>query len=657
MADNADPSVASRPDDARRESILIVEDDPGIARLERKQLERAGFLVAVANSVPHAWEAIRAGGIDLLILDQNLPGPASGLDLYEQLRAEGNATPAILVTGMSDETTLVRAIRGGLNDFVPKTPDFVDDLVQAVERVVAEVQTRRRLAESESRLAGVSLLAEAIPQIVWSARPDGAVDYVNRRWSSYTGLSSDQSVDSRWTEAVHPDDVAATVARWCESVATGELYEVEFRLRRGEDSAYRWFLARGELVHDEAGRVIKWFGTWTDIDDQKRNEAELKQATELAESASRSKDQFLAMLSHELRTPLTPVLLIATASRDDPETPEPLRSTFEMIRHNLELEARLIDDLLDVMRIIRGKLPYHFEVVDAHGQIQRALEICGNEAEVKPLRLVADLRATEHHVRADAARLQQVLWNLIKNAVKFTPAGGSVTIATWNEAERIRIEVTDTGIGIDPEILPLIFNAFEQGEDDITKRYGGLGLGLAISRSIIEGHEGSISVSSPGRDRGATFRIDLTPTAPSLEPAPVVAKSNPVTRDLDPKLDQDECQVLLVEDDIMTARVMAKLLRQNGYLVTTANSVAAALRVDDGDYNFIVSDIGLPDGTGLDLMRAIRLRRDVPAIALTGYGMEADVQRSLEAGFAAHLTKPVDFAKLDLMIRQVVKDD
>ena len=657
MADNTDQSLTVRPDDDRRESILIVEDDPGIARLERKHLERAGFRVDVAETVPRAWELIRQSGIDLLILDQNLAGPASGLDLYEQLRAEGNQTPAILVTGMSDEATLVRAIRGGLNDFVPKTPDFVDDLVQAVERVVAEVETRRRLVESESRLAGVSLLAEAIPQIVWSATPDGLVDYVNRRWSLYTGLTADQSVESRWTEAVHPDDVAGAVACWHESVASGEVYEVEFRLRRGVDSAYRWFLARGELVHDEAGRVIKWFGTWTDIDDQKRNEAELKQATELAESASRSKDQFLAMLSHELRTPLTPVLLIATASRDDPDTPEELRSTFEMIRHNLELEARLIDDLLDVMRIIRGKLPYHFEVVDAHAQIHRAIDICRNDAEVKPLRLIADLHATDHHVRADAARLQQVLWNLIKNAVKFTPAGGSVTIATRDEAGQIRIEVTDTGIGIDPTILPLIFNAFEQGEDDVTKRYGGLGLGLAISRSIIEGHEGALSVSSPGRHQGATFRINLATTAPDLESTLVDAQPDAHRAEDPPRPDQDECQVLLVEDDVMTSRVMAKLLRQNGYFVTTANSVAAALRVDDNEYNFIVSDIGLPDGTGLDLMRAIRLRRDVPAIALTGYGMEADVQRSLEAGFVAHLTKPIDFAKLDLMIRQVAKVD
>ena len=663
MADRTGLGVQVAPPSGPRESILIIEDDPGVAHLERLHLQRAGFTVAVAATAAEALAATRMGKVDLFVLDQNLQGGVSGLDLYEQLRGDGVNIPAILVTGLSDETTLIRAMRGGLNDFVLKTADFFDDLIQAVERVVGQEQTRRRLAESESRLAGVTLLAEAIPQIVWSARPDGFIDYVNRRWSLYTGLPAEDSHGTGWSQAVHPDDVERVAHCWGKAVATGAIYEEEFRICRGSDRAYRWFLARGELVRDDSCRVLKWFGTWTDIDDQKRTEQELQQANELAESASRSKDQFLAMLSHELRTPLTPVLLIATASRDDPATPEHLRPTFEVIRNNLELEARLIDDLLDVMRIIRGKLPYQFKVVDAHAQILRAVEICRSEAEAKSIALETILRAAEHHVVADAARLQQVLWNLIKNAVKFTPGGGAIAIRTRNGPDGLEIDVEDNGIGIDPAILPLVFNAFEQGEDTITKRFGGLGLGLAISRSIVEGHHGQIEVSSAGRDRGATFSVRFPVTDPSVEidetpPAHAAAEraAGLVATPGGPlkTLLQGDCQVLLVEDDAMTARIMAKLLRQNGYLVTTANSVAAALGVEDDEYNFIVSDIGLPDGTGLDLMRAIKRRRDVPAIALTGYGMEGDVQKSLEAGFVAHLTKPVDFATLDSMIRKVV---
>jgi PAS domain S-box-containing protein len=634
----------------RGETVLIIEDDPGVARLEERSLRRAGFAVHCAGSLADGLEALRDGGIDLIVLDQKLQGDVSGLDFYEQVRASGDLTPAILVTGLSDEATLIRAVRGGLSDFVLKTVtiDFLDDLIRAVERVMSQVRTRKRLAESEERLAGVTLLAEAIPQIVWTARPDGSIDYANGRWLEYTGLSLEQSVGWNWSRALHPDDLDRVSRQWSDSLSTGAIFETEYRLR-ASDGAYRWFLVRGELVEDEGGRIVKWFGTCTDIDDQKRYVEDLKRANDVAESASRAKDQFLAMLSHELRTPLTPALLTAAAARDAADTPDHLRATFDEIRQNLELEARLIDDLLDVMRIIRGKMPYQFEVVDAHALIGRAIEICRAEAADKGLLVVEEFKAAEHHVRADASRLQQVLWNLIKNAIKFTPRGGSIAIGTGNIGHRVVVEVTDTGIGIDPAHLPLIFNAFEQGEDAITKRFGGLGLGLAIGRSIAEGHGGELSAASRGLDLGSTFTLSLPIEIPSFAgesdsgPSPVI----------EPEPDPASRRILLVEDDAMTARIMAKLLRQNGYLVTSANSVAGALRVSTDDYDMVVSDIGLPDGTGLDLMKRIRLIHDVPGIALTGFGMEDDIRKSQEAGFTAHLTKPLDFAKLDAMIRKV----
>ena len=649
MADRAEPVGRAPEALERREMVLIIEDDPGVARLEGMHLRRAGFEVECAGTASAGMDAIRRGGIDLIVLDQNLQGEVSGLDFYEQLRASGDRTPAILVTGLSDEATLIRAVRSGLSDFVPKTVDYFEDLTRAAERVISQVRTRRRLAESEERLAGVSLLAEAIPQIVWTATPDGLIDFTNRRWHEYSGLTREQTEGWNWCRSLHPDDLDRVSGEWSRAIATGAVFETEYRIRRGSDGAFRWFLVRGELVRDAMGRIVKWFGTCTDIDDQKRNEQELKRANDLAETASRAKDQFLAMLSHELRTPLTPVLLMAAAARDDPDTPEHLRETFEEIRQNLELEARLIDDLLDVMRIVRGKMPYQFEVVDAHALIARAVEICRGEAAEKGLDLVVELGATDHHVNADAARLQQVLWNLIKNAVKFTPRDGIVTVRTRDEGGRIVTDVVDTGIGIDPAHLPNIFNAFEQGEDAITKRFGGLGLGLAISRSIAEGHGGGLSAASEGRDRGTTFTLTLPTEIPSHVDE---AEATP-SPDLGPGPEPSDRRILLVEDDAMTARIMAKLLRQNGYLVTTANSVAGALRVPIEDYDLIVSDIGLPDGSGLELMRTIRLRHDVPGIALTGYGMEDDIRKSREAGFVAHLTKPLDFTKLDAMIRRV----
>jgi PAS domain S-box-containing protein len=650
MADRAEPAGPAGGPVDRRETVLIIEDDPGVARLEALHLRRAGFAVEAAGSAEAGMQLLRRGGFDLIVLDQNLQGEVSGLDFFDQLRASGDPTPAILVTGLSDEATLIRALRGGLSDFVPKTPDYFDDLIRAVERVIVQVRTRRRLAESEERLAGVTLLAEAIPQIVWTARSDGHIDYANRRWREYTGLTPAETDGWKWGRALHPDDLDRVSREWAEAIASGTVFETEYRVRRGSDGAYRWFLVRGELVRDETSRIVKWFGTCTDIDDQKQYEHELRRASDLAESASRAKDQFLAMLSHELRTPLTPVLLSAAAARDDPDTPEHLRATFEEIRQNLELEARLIDDLLDVMRIVRGKMPYQMEVVDAHASIAKAVEICRGEADAKGLELVVDFSARRHHVNADSARLQQVLWNLIKNAVKFTPDRGKVAIRTRDDGGMLVVEVSDTGIGIEPAYLPTIFNAFEQGEDAITKKFGGLGLGLAISRSIAEGHGGSLSASSRGTDQGATFTLALPTAIPSLTEEPEAAPP----ADLEPE--PADRRLLLVEDDVMTARIMAKLLRQNGYVVTTANSVAGALDVPPEDYDLIVSDIGLPDGSGLDLMRTIRLRHDVPGIALTGFGMEDDLRKSREAGFVAHLTKPLDFAKLDAMIRKVAAE-
>ncbi|WP_435015511.1 response regulator [Tundrisphaera sp. TA3] len=645
-----DPHGRPRPpiESHRSELILVVEDDPGVSRLESLRLRRAGYEVTCAATAEEARFVVMGGGVDLIVLDQKLQGAISGLDLYEDLRQDGIDLPAILVTGLSDEDTLIRAIRVGLRDFVPKTIDYLDDLTRAVDRVIQQVRTERRLAESEARLAGVTLLAEAIPQIVWTATEDGQIDYMNGRWFEYSGSSHSDALGEAWSRSVHPEDRDRWLDRWAESIETGRLFECEYRLRRA-DGEYRWFLGRAELVREASGKLVKWFGTCTDIDDQKRNEQELKQAHDLAESASLAKDQFLAMLSHELRTPLTPVLMTAAAARDDPDTPEFLRPTFELIRQNLELEARLIDDLLDVMRIIRGKMPYHFEPVDAHAQIRRAIEICRAEAEAKRLRVVVALDATEHHIIADAARWQQVLWNLIKNAVKFTPAEGSLLVRSRNADGRIIIDFVDSGIGIDPAHLPHIFNAFEQGEDATTKKFGGLGLGLAISRSVVEGHGGRIVASSPGKNRGSTFTVEL----PTSNIAPASSHDSADHPAAEPPPHR---RILLVEDDVMTSRIMAKLLRQKGYTVTTANTVAGALAVPLADYDFIVSDIGLPDGSGLELMRNILPRHNIPGIALTGYGMEEDIRQSREAGFIAHLTKPLDFSKLDAMIRRVASE-
>jgi CheY-like chemotaxis protein/two-component sensor histidine kinase len=350
------------------------------------------------------------------------------------------------------------------------------------------------------------------------------------------------------------------------------------------------------------------------------------------------------MLSHELRTPLMPVLTSLLGLDHDDEVPESIKPALHMIRRNVELEARLIDDLLDLTRISKGKVQLSLEHVDAHELLRNALEICQAEIDQKHLGLVLDLTAGRVQMEADPARLQQIFWNLIKNAVKFTPEGGRLTIRTSNDADgNFRIEVADTGVGIDAESLPKIFKAFEQGE---RAKSGGLGLGLAISKAMVESHKGQITAESPGRDQGATFTA-IFPISEQLDgkAANGVAPSSAERKSL---------RILLVEDHEDTNRSLTQLLRRRGYHVEPAHNIANALDVAaTSEFDVLVSDIGLPDGTGVDLIQQLKATRPIFGIALTGFGMEEDIKKSHDGGFYHHLIKPVDLNKLDSIIQQV----
>jgi PAS domain S-box-containing protein len=373
------------------------------------------------------------------------------------------------------------------------------------------------------------------------------------------------------------------------------------------------------------------------------------------ETANRAKDHFLATLSHELRTPLTPVLAIASRLEVDGRLLPEVREGLDMIRRNVELEARLIDDLLDLTRITRGKLELHCTPTDLRQVIAQALETCG-EREVAARHVVRDLAAEEHLVWGDPSRLAQVFWNLLNNALKFTPEGGTITVRSFREgapgASFLVVEVADSGIGIEPGALPHIFEAFDQGRAGITRRFGGLGLGLAISRAIVELHGGRLTAASAGRDRGAAFTVRLP-----LSGLPVgVEDGEAAFRGLlpPPSAADRPLHILLVEDHGDTAEAMAALLEVLGHRVTVAGTVAAALAAAEGnELDLVVSDLGLPDGHGHDLMRDLSRRHGLRGIALSGYGMEEDVAKSHESGFALHITKPVNLDTLRAAIRRI----
>ena len=383
-----------------------------------------------------------------------------------------------------------------------------------------------------------------------------------------------------------------------------------------------------------------------DITAQKQAEVALRAANARAQTASQAKDQFIAVLSHELRTPLTPVLPMVQMMEADSRLSIEDREALGMIHRNVELEVRLIDDLLDLTRLSRGKMGLHMVPVDLHDLQQRVIQMCESEIHSKELKLNLKCKAKQHHVQGDAARLQQILWNLLKNAVKFTPVGGSITVRTENPAkDRLAVTVTDTGVGIKDILLPHIFNAFEQGE--YARQFGGLGLGLAISKQIAELHGGTLTAHSRGKDQGATFTLELGTCAEETK-----AASEPNLFEV--HAPKQGGRILLVEDHSDTARTMDRLLKSFGYEVRVADSVASALQYAAAEtFDLVVSDIGLPDGSGHDLMRRLQTRQPLKGIVLSGYGMEEDIRKSKEAGFSAHLTKPVDLAVLKKALSEI----
>jgi PAS domain S-box-containing protein len=532
------------------------------------------------------------------------------------------------------------------------------ELVQAVAaRCWESIERGRVLRALRQSEESFRELADAMPQIVWVTRPDGYHEYYNHRWYEFTGVPIGSTDGEGWNALLHPDDRARAWQRWRQSLETGEPYEVEYRLRH-HSGAYRWTLGRALPVRDdESGNIERWFGTCTDIDAMKRLTAEREDLLERerlaraeAERASEAKSEFLATLSHELLTPLTPVLLTIELMESLPDLPDELRQDIATIRRNVELESRLISDLLDLTRIANGKLQMDEHDVDLHLIVRSAVDICQREAAA---RLTLDLSAASHAVRGDSTRLQQIFWNLVNNAIKFTPPGGLITVRSSNPRDGwVRVEVSDTGAGIDAAVLPKLFSAFEQGDVRSVRQQAGLGLGLAISRRLAEAHGGTITATSAGRGKGSTFTVDL----PTVELLAAVhdMRVGPATQK--PKSSVRPLKVLLVEDHEPTLRVLEKLLREIGHNVTGVSTVASALAAARADgYDLLISDLGLPDGSGLDVMRQVRDGYTGRAIALTGYGMEGDIRASREAGFAEHLIKPVDLPTLDDAIRRTVE--
>ena len=510
-------------------------------------------------------------------------------------------------------------------------------------------ESERKLQELEER---VRLAVEAADVGTFDFYPPTGELKWSNRCDEIFGLPRGGKVNyESYALGVHPEDrhiIHETVQGVMQPGTTGR-YDIEYRVVRRNDGQVRWVSEKGRAILDPAGRPLRFIGTILDITDKKTAAIALERAKQQAEDANRAKDQFLAMLSHELRTPLTPVLMTISQLRRNPDLSDDVLRDLEMLQRNIELEALLIDDLLDLTRIAHGKLELHSDAVNIHTCLEHALSITAADINAKQLQLKRVFEAKEHHCWADAARLQQVFWNLINNGVKFTPQDGTIEIRTRNDAEHhIIVEISDTGLGIEPEVQPRIFNAFEQGSAFVTSKYGGLGLGLAISKRIIDLHQGTISVQSAGRNQGSTFTVVLQAMETSLLGGPVY-----FLHETPPKTAR--ARILLVEDHSDTARVLLRLLERSGYEVGHAETVAAAEQLaEQRRFDLLISDLGLPDGSGLDLMRRLGSRHGVRGIALSGYGMDEDLAATRAAGFVEHLIKPVDPERLRLAVARLV---
>jgi len=586
----------------------------------------------------------------------------SGKELMDQLRAE--------VARLKERQISALRIDAKLSDQATRTRTLVFlfggilniGIFGWAYRRIAEIFQQRDVALRESSRRGfelqqqkdlLSVTLTSIGDCVMVSDKDGRITFMNPVAEQVTGWKFEEAENRPTTEVFRilnehtRQPVESPVEKVIKHGVIVGLANHTLLIRK--DGSEVPIDDSGAPIRDANGAVRGVVLVFRDFTEHKRTERELLEAKEAAETASKAKDQFLAMLSHELRTPLTPVLATINLWEASEEVPASLHPDLQMLRRSIELEARIIDDLLDLTRIARGMLSFSPENTDVHALIEFLIGLSQSEFQNKKLNLSLQLKATRHYVHTDAGRLQQILWNIIRNAVKFTEASGEIVVTTSNDAEgKIHISIADSGIGMTPETISKLFVPFEQADPTRNRHYGGLGLGMAISNALVELLEGELRAESEGLGRGSTFTVSF-PTTNETAPA---SETNRV-----PAASRSKVKLLLIEDHADTARALVRLLEKRGYTIESAPNVALGLEAAArGNFDLLLCDLGLPDGTGIDFIEKIRETHQTPAIALTGFGMQQDVERAERAGFDAHLTKPVNLQKLEATIWRLLQD-
>jgi PAS domain S-box-containing protein len=712
-------------------NVLLVDDHPENLLALEAILDSLGQNLIRATSGAEALRHLLNQDFAVILLDVQMPD----MDGFEtaaliRQRERSRHTPIIFLTAYSTSDTMVyRGYSVGAVDYLfkPIEPEILKYKVSAfvdlfqksneVKRQAAQLASMN--AELRKREEMFRSLSVCSPVGIFLTDTFGQCTYTNPRYQAIYGLTYEESLGDGWTLAIHSEERQEVIANWYNISKKGQEYRGEFRICT-HGGVERWVLMSSSPMLSDEQRVIGYVGTVEDITEQKKAAEEHikfireQTARQEAETANRLKDEFLATLSHELRTPLTSILGWARLLRQRKLDEKAIFRALETIERNAALQAQLIDDILDVSRIIRGKLQLnlgrvnlasvvsavidsvHLEAENKKVQLQYVVESTSESTEIQeredkrndPVQLAVSLRlalATSYYVLGDPNRLQQVVWNLVNNALKFTPEGGKIeirlsmeegigdwelaiarnipsVIPTPQSSTYIQITVSDTGSGISPEFLPYVFDRFRQADGSITRNQGGLGLGLAIVRYLVEMHGGSVRAESPGVGQGATFTVRL----PLLEAKEIVKKqmggerkeneSSLTPPNIKSKSNSSDCtvhtfsglQVLVVEDDTDTREHVTAVLQQYGAIVTAVRSVRQALStIEKSLPDLLVSGIGMPEEDGYSLIRKLRnlepeIGGQIPAIALTADATEQDCPQALTSGFQEYVTKPVE---------------
>ncbi len=658
-------------------NVLLVDDHPENLLALEAVLHRLGQNLVKAHSGEEALRCLLNQDFAVILLDVQMPG----MDGFETAtlirnRPRSHHTPIIFLTAYStNDAQMFRGYSLGAVDYLFKPIDpeiltskvsvFVDlfKKTEEVKRQAAQLAAMNaELRESEERFRSLSACS---PVGIFLTDVEGRCTYTNPRFQTICGLTLEEGLGDGWLKSVQPEDRERIKAEWSNWTITNQEYSSEFRVKTA-DGLERQVHVRASPMLSAQGELLGHVGTVEDITDRKQAEEARTQiireqvARKEAEAANRMKDEFLATLSHELRTPLNSVLGWARLLRTRSFDAATMERALETIERNAQAQAQLIEDILDVSRIIRGKLSLNLRPINIKPVIEAAIDALSPSAEAKSLQLEYFLEPSIERVIGDPDRLQQIVWNLLSNAIKFTPEGGKIEVRTVKAGSQAQIQVRDTGIGIKSEFLPYVFDRFRQADSSTTRTHGGLGLGLAIVRHLVQLHHGKVYADSEGEGKGATFTIELP--MERCVPSTLNGQSQPKLR-LDSELLPSEAsaaasnklsglQVLLVDDEPDVRELLTTVIEGSGAQVIAVASAQEAINVlEQMQPDVLVSDIAMPLEDGYSLIRKVRDREAerggrLPAVALTAYVTEEDCQQALEKGFQMHMSKPVDTTQL-----------